>query len=67
MFNRKAGPLGKKTARAHGSMVGDRVCPVIRSWGDPGEVTVVGLIFIREGAGREMGPAAPAWLRVSSG
>ena len=63
MFDRKTGPLGKRTAPAPGSMIRHRVCAVFRSWPNPGEVTMPVLHFIQEGSGREIRPAVASRLQ----
>ncbi|MGD2103105.1 MAG: haloalkane dehalogenase [Acidimicrobiia bacterium] len=47
-----------------GSIIGNRVRDVIRSWPSLSEVTVPGLHFIQEDSGPEIGQAIAAWLRT---
>jgi haloalkane dehalogenase len=46
-----------------GSIVGDRVRAVVRSWPNLTEVTVPGLHFIQEDSGAEIGTAIAEWMR----
>ena len=46
-----------------GSIIGDRVRGVIRSWPGLTEVTVPGVHFIQEDSGREIGLAVADWMR----
>lgn len=46
-----------------GSIVGERVRGVVRSWPHLEEVTVPGLHFIQEDSGPEIGQAIAAWLQ----
>jgi len=46
-----------------GSIVGDRVRAVVRSWPNMTEVTVRGLHFIQEDSGPEIGRAIAGWLQ----
>lgn len=46
-----------------GSIMGDRVREMVRSWPNQTEVTVPGVHFIQEDSGREMGQAIAEWLR----
>lgn len=46
-----------------GSVVGDRVRAVVRSWPNLAEVTVPGLHFIQEDSGPDIGRAVAEWLR----
>ena len=46
-----------------GSIVGDRVRGVVRSWPNLTEVTVPGVHFIQEDSGAEIGRAISAWLQ----
>lgn len=45
-----------------GSIVGDRVRELVRSWPNLSEVTVPGLHFIQEDSGPEIGRAIASWL-----
>jgi haloalkane dehalogenase len=46
-----------------GSIVGDRVRALVRSWPNQSEVTVAGLHFVTEDSGPEIGRAIAAWLQ----
>ena len=46
-----------------GSIVGDRVRALVRSWPNQVEVTVPGIHFIQEDSGPEIGRAIADWLR----
>lgn len=47
-----------------GSIMGDRVRELVRSWPNQTEVTVPGVHFIQEDSGQEIGQAIAGWLRV---
>lgn len=47
-----------------GSIMGDRVRELVRSWPNQTEVTVPGVHFIQEDSGQEIGQAIAEWLRV---
>ena len=46
-----------------GSILGDRVRQLVRSWPDQSEVSVPGLHFIQEDSGAEIGRAIATWLQ----
>lgn len=46
-----------------GSIVGDRVRDVVRSWPNVTEVTVAGVHFIQEDSGPQIGTAIAEWMR----